>query len=195
MNQKELNNSIAEETNKWQSILEYGRVFLDRDKELRTKHRFISFLTENKIAITIIGLVFEGVIACFNKYISNSLRWLSICVAAIIVVALFLLIFYRHIISKFIPKEEAAELQSLINQASNYLNNLKYWLTELSPENKVSRNDIIRIDKEYSKAQSSMSAVENRFSVIFGPIDQELQTLALKHCEERLSPLKSKVYE
>ena len=46
--QQELNNFIASELDTHQIILEYGRVLLDNDKEIRDKYKWITSIVSNR---------------------------------------------------------------------------------------------------------------------------------------------------
>ena len=48
--QRELNNNILDNLKTYQSILEYGRVLLDMDKDIRDKYKWI-FLIKNKVVL------------------------------------------------------------------------------------------------------------------------------------------------
>lgn len=83
MTQERLNNCIAEELNKWQPILEYGRIYLDEDKALRDKYRWLiwiktcwpwSFgLTIIDTAEISIGSTAKGVHRQLEKQVSEAL--------------------------------------------------------------------------------------------------------------------------
>ena len=192
MTQEQVNNNIAEELNKWQPIFEYGRIFLDEDKALRDKYKWLIFL--KKYLPWGFGLtVIEGILSFWSNttfmYVVLGLFVLFIIVAIVII--------YRNriTISKIVDMEKRAELEGLLELTNNYLSKLGRWLAELDSHFKVSSSHVTSIEKEFIEAKAIQLPNDNKFSMIHGNLNPEWVARAKDFADKRLQPLKQYIYE
>ena len=192
MIQEQLNNCIAEELNKWQPILEYGRIYLDEDKALRDKYKWLIWLKTClpwSLGLTII----EGIISLFC---SQNLLYLLLGVFVIVTIAVSVIIYKnRNVISKFVSESDKSELNRLLETTNSYLSKLGRWLAELDSHIKVSSTTVKSIEKEYIEARANQLPNDNKFSRIYGNLNENWVERAKIIADKRLQPFKQYIYE
>jgi hypothetical protein len=192
MTQERLNNCIAEELNKWQPILEYGRIYLDEDKALRDKYRWLIWIKTCwpwSFGLTII----EGIISLFC---GQNLLYILLGVFVIVTIAVSLIIYKnRNVISKFASESDKSELNRLLENTNSYISKLSRWLAELDNHIKVSSTTVKSIEKEYIEARANQLPNDNKFSRIHGNLNEDWVERAKNLADKRLQPLKQYIYE
>ena len=192
MNQAQVNNCIAEELNKWQPIFEYGRIFLDEDKALRDKYKWLIFLKKYLpwgFCLTVIEGIFSFLSNITFMYVVLGFFILFVIVSIIIIYC------NRITISKIIDTEKRAELEGLLELTNNYLSKLGRWLAELDSHFKVPSSHVTSIEKEFIEAKAIQLPNENKFSMIHGNLNPEWVARANDFADKRLQPLKLYIYE
>lgn len=191
MTQEQLNNCIAEELNKWQPILEYGRIYLDEDKALRDKYKWLTWLKTCwpwSLGLTIL----EGAISLLC---SQTILYVLLGVFALITIAASIIIYHnRKIISKFASEIDKSELISLLEVTNSYLSKLGRWLAELDSHFKVVSSKVVSIEKEYIEARSNQLPNDNKFSRIHGNLNEDWVYRAKTLADKRLQPFKQYIY-
>ncbi|MBR4553882.1 MAG: hypothetical protein IKO20_09245 [Bacteroidaceae bacterium] len=192
MTQEQLNNHIAEDLNKWQPIIEYARIFLDEDKALRDKYKWLLVIKD--LFPWSLGL---SLLSSFFPFISNQIVIFILMGVffSLTIVAVIIIYRKRDTLSKFINKKDREELVDLIDSASRYISKLSRWLTELDSHIEVNPSDVFSIEKLMIESQTEILIVENKFSRIHGNLVPEWDARAKKIARKRLQPLKQFIYE
>lgn len=192
MTQEQLNNNIAEELNKWQPILEYGRIYLDEDKAIRDKYKWLVIIKEHWAWGLLLTLI-EGIVSFISKitflYILLGL-FLVITIAAIVVIYI-----HRKTISSIVNEKDKTELEGLLDKTNSYLSSLGRWLAELDSHKKLSSQKVSQIEKEVIKENAIQLSNENKFSRLYGNINPEWEERAKNYADKRLQPFKLFLYE
>lgn len=192
MTQEQLNNCIAEELNKWQPILEYGRIYLDEDKALRDKYKWLIWLKTCwpwSLGLTII----EGAISLFC---SQNLLYILLGVFIFVTIAISFVIYKnRNVISKFASENDKFELNRLLEITNSYLSKLGRWLAELDSHIKTVSTTVVAIEKEYIEARANQLPNDNKFSRIHGNLNEDWVVRAKFLADKRLQPFKQYIYE
>lgn len=183
MTQEQLNTDIAQELNKWQPIIEYSRMKLDEDTEVRSNFKWLVYLYRCA-PLGIIGTVVEGIISCCVN--SDFLFPLLLILIAVVIVICMILLFKRKTIKKLINDSDKKEFYSLLDDGVRYLDELGRMLINTAPGRKQTNTSILSIESNYRNSKTLMAPKENRFSVLNGKIDKELQQKSHQVAEERL---------
>ncbi len=192
MTQEQLNNYIAEDLNKWQPIIEYARIFLDEDKVLRNRYKWLSYVKGYLPWSFLISLL-GAVLSFYNDKVVLSVI-LVICAVFIIIAAIFIW-HQKEKLSRLVDEKDRIELEHLMDSTNKYISKLKRWLAELDSHSKVSAKDVSSIEKQFVEAQAEILPNENRFSIIHGNLIPEWDKRAKEFADERLKPLKQYIYE
>lgn len=192
--QKKLIQTIIEELKVNQSILEYGRVLLDRDKEIRNKYKWINII-ENKITIPA-SFVFEGI--TFVATLCKPIAPLIIFTVFGLIILVFILVFrykYREDIKLLINKKDKEDIKKHLDIVNNYLFQLDKWITDLDYIHKRESAYINDIRSSLKIEKNKVVSIENTISELYGKIDSELEIIAQNHASERLAKYSKYVYE
>lgn len=192
--QRELNNNILDELKTYQSILEYGRVLLDKDKEIRDKYKWI-VLIKNK-AVLPASIIIELISAIITYIIpTTSLFNVTILGGLILVCILSIRYVFRKDINRLINKKDKEKIRKHLDAVNDYLFKLDKWIKALSPKYKRSSDYIqaIKIDLQIEKKE--IKSIENELSELYGKIDPELEKIAQEHATERLLQYLDYIYE
>ncbi len=194
--QQELNNFIASELDTHQIILEYGRVLLDNDKEIRDKYKWITSIVSNRSLSISALLEFILPFITTSDYIFID----TIAIILLVLLALFIsgaLIYrqkHKKDFAKLINKKEKEILLKKITVLSSYISNLDMWIKEVGRDSKRSRDFLQKIKQELYKQRDNVILIENELSVIYGKIDPLLDERAREHAEARLQTYKPYIY-
>lgn len=192
MTQEQLNNYIAEELNKWQPILEYGRIYLDKDKALRDKYKWLLWIKNSwpwSLGLTIV----EGIISIFYN---EAILYIFLCIFLLITAVVSIVIYRnRGVISRFIDTKDIIELEQLLESTNKYISKLGRWLAELDSHTKATPSKVSSIKDEYIEAKAIQLPNDNKFSRIYGDLNEEWDALAKDFADKRLQSLKQYIYE
>lgn len=192
--QRELNNNILDNLKTYQSILEYGRVLLDMDKDIRDKYKWI-FLIKNKVVLpaSIVLELASTIITCFIP--TTSLLTVTILGGFLLVCILSIRYIFRKDINRLINKEDKVKIKKHLDVVNDYLFNLDKWIKDLSPNCKR-RNDYVNgIKTNLYIEKKKVKSIENELSELYGKIDPELDKIAQEHATERLLQYLDYIYE
>ena len=76
MTQDQLNTDIAQELNKWQPIVEYGRLKIDEDNDIRSEYKWL-IIFKNSVAGQLISTIIDFVLSQKVSYTNDSLSFSS----------------------------------------------------------------------------------------------------------------------
>lgn len=183
MTQDQLNTDIAQELNKWQPIIEYSRMKLDEDTEVRSNFKWLVYLYKC-MPFGIIGTIVEGIVSCYVT--SEYLFPLLLVLISIVLIIGIILFFKKKTIKKLIKDSDKKELNSLLDEGVRYIDELGRMLINTAPNSKQTKAFVLEIESDYRNSKTLMAPKENRFSVLNGKIDSELQQKAHQVAEERL---------
>ena len=192
MTQEQLNNYIAEDLNKWQPIIEYARIFIDEDKALRDRFKWLLYIKHCLPWSFLISLL-GAVLSFYNDKIVLSV--ILVTCAVFIIIAAFFIWLHKEKLSRLVDEKDRMELKHLMDSTNKYISKLKRWLAELDSHSKVSAKDVSSIEKQFVEAQAEILPNENRFSIIHGNLIPEWDKRAKEFADERLKPLKQYIYE
>ena len=146
--QQRVNLDIAYELDKYQVMLEYGRLFLDRDKAIRDKYKWMSFVKSGCLS----GAVLEVAVAAITAFVSAETftEWLPYMRAILLLILVLYVIFlfaHRNAISKLVGKEDKDELDALLDNLQKYLNQLGEWIKSVDSHIEQTKTVVVEIDK------------------------------------------------
>lgn len=183
MTQEQLNTDIAQELNKWQPIVEYSRLKLDEDKEVRSNFRWLLLLNKCKLW-GVIATAIEGVLTfCIS---SNILFVLLAILLSLMLILAIVLYANRRTLKKIMKDSEKKDLCTLLDDGVLHIDNLGRMLIRTSPDNKLNKTIVQEIESDYRNAKTLIASKENRFSILNGKIDPLLQQRAHEIADERL---------
>ena len=192
MTQEQLNNCIAEELNKWQPILEYGRIFLDEDKNLRDKYKWLMPIKRYwpwGVVLTIV----DGIVS----HICNvKLLWvLFVLLMILMIIGIVIIYNHRGVFAKLVDKGDRKELEGLLDITNKYLSILGRWLVDLDSHKKQTTKRVNEIELAFVEAKTNQLHYENKSSKIYGNINPEWEMKAKEYADKRLQHYKQYLYE
>lgn len=192
MTQEQLNNCIAEELNKWQPILEYGRILLDEDKNLRDKYKWLIPIKRYWPWGVVLTLS-DGMIS----HICNvKLLWVLFVLLVLLMIIVIVIIYnHRGVFAKLVDKDNRKELESLLDITNNYLLTLGRWLVDLDSHKKLTSTRVNDIERAFIEAKTNQLHCENKFSIIHGHMIPEWEMKAKDYADKRLQHYKQYIYE
>lgn len=194
--QQRINEEIAYELDKYQVMLEYGRLFLDRDKAIHDKHKWMNYAKTGclsgaaiDIAISITTSIFST--EAFVKY----LPWMLIILVAAIAIYFVLLFSHRKRLANLISKDDKEELKHLLDNLQEYLHKLGEWLKDVDSHIVQKKGVLDKIRTDLAVAKSKQAADVNKLSDIYGDLDTELDEKAHRLASDRLKQYIRFIYE
>ena len=192
--QKELNKIIRDDLEAYQSILEYGRILLDRDKKIRDKYKWIGLIKNEKIVSVSAVLDLGSFIATWF----SPIKVLFLIVGLLTVFLIFILYIrykYREDISQLISKEDKDKMKEHLKAINNYLFHLDRWVRDLSPYYTRGYDYISDIRTNLYIEKKKIKSIENDLSILYGELNPELECIAQNLANERLSQYSDYIYE
>lgn len=171
--QKRINKDICYEFDKYQVMLEYGRIFLDETSSIERKYRWLKLSTPTS---TIITLAIE--ITC-TVLGSVSLISLPIIIAIGSFIFLAFLIYmtlrfiFRKPLSIIISKEERTELCSILDKLNGYLSELDKDIRLVDVNVKTPKNLLEQIDRRLNIEKTKIESSINELSRLYGTLNPE----------------------
>lgn len=100
MTQDQLNTDIAQELNKWQPIVEYGRLKIDEDNDIRSEYKWL-IIFKNSVAGQLISTIIDFVLSQKVSYIFYYvLGVLVLCLSITLIVCLVNIKTIKKLMSK-----------------------------------------------------------------------------------------------
>lgn len=194
--QQRLNEEIAYELEKYQVMLEYGRMYLDDDKAIRKKYAWINYAKKGCLS----GLAIDLIMAIVTKLISSEsfsayLPYILIVLVLGMTLYLLFLFMHRNRIAKLISAEEKATLKELLDNLLSYLHKLGEWMKDVDSHIEQKKSVLDLIEKDLAVAKSQQAKEVNKLSEIYGELDEERDAKAHKLAEERLKQYKRFIYD
>lgn len=194
--QQRLNLDIAYELDKYQVMLEYGRLFLDRDKSIRDKYKWMLFVKSGCLS----GVILEIAVAVITAIVSADTftEWLPYMLAILLFILLLYVAFlfaHRKAISKLVGKDDKDELVVLLDELQKYLNQLGEWIKSVDSHIEQNKTVVVEINKALAVAKSRQAGDVNKLSRIYGPLDEALDAKAHELASARLQQYKQYIYE
>lgn len=194
--QKRLNQELAQELDKYQVMLEYGRMLLDRDKQIRKSYKWVTLAKCSCLG----GAAIDLGVAAVTALLSSDLfvNYLTIMLAIFVIsIFVFVAILYknRNKISKLIDDDEKETFVGLMNELQEYLYKLGEWLKDVDSHIQQKSEVIRNIEKELAVAKSKQANDVNKISIIQGKLDEAIDNEARRIASLRLQPFKAYIYE
>ena len=194
--QQRLNEEIAYELEKYQVMLEYGRMYLDDDKAIRKKYAWINYAKKGCLS----GLAIDLIMAIVTKLISSEsfsayLPYILIVLVLGMTLYLLFLFMHRNRIAKLISAEEKATLKELLDNLLSYLHKLGEWMKDVDSHIEQKKSVLDLIEKDLAVAKSQQAKEVNKLSEIYGELDEERDAKAHNLAEERLKQYKRFIYD
>lgn len=130
--QKRLNREIATELDKYQVVLEYGRLFLDRDKQIRDNFKWVSYVKKGCLTGGCIDLIIALLIAfisseLFNKY------YVHLIVILVLTIIIYIVVIFmnRKKIAIKLNDDDKNQLTKLLDNLQDYLFMLGEWMKDV----------------------------------------------------------------
>lgn len=189
--QQRLNEEIAYELDKYQVMLEYGRIYLDDDKAIRKKYAWMNYAKNGCLSSIAVDLI----IAATTQLISSESfsaylpYFLIVFVLGLILYLLFLFI-HRNRIAQLISAEEKDALKELLANLHSYLHKLGEWMKDVDSHIEQKKSVLDLIEKDLAVAKSQQAKEVNKLSEIYGELDEKRDAKAHKMAEERLQQYK-----
>ena len=194
--QQRLNEEIAYELEKYQVMLEYGRMYLDFDKAIRKKYAWMNYAKNGCLS----GMVADLIMAVTTQLISSESfsahlpYFLFILLLGLILYLLFLFM-HRNRIANLISAEDKAKLKTLLDNVQAYLYRLGEWMKDVDSHIKQNKSILDKIEKDLAVSKSQQAKEVNKLSEIYGELDEERDAKAHKMAEERLQQYKRFIYD
>ena len=193
--QQRLNLDIAYELDKYQVMLEYGRLFLDRDKSIRDKYRWMSFAKIGCLSGTAIEFLFTVLTAFLS--VETLTKWWPYILAVLLLSLILYVVFmfaHRKAISKLVSKDNKDELEVLLDNLQKYLCQLGEWIKSVDSHIKQTKEVVVEIKGALAVAKSKQADDVNRLSHIFGTLDETMDAKAHELANARLQQYKQYIY-
>ena len=194
--QQRLNEEIAYELDKYQVMLEYGRIYLDNDKAIRKKYAWMNYAKKGCLS----GIAVDLIIAVTTQLFSSASFstylpcFLVVLVLGIVMYILFLFT-HRNRIANLISADEKSELKTLLDTLQAYIHKLGEWLKDVDSHIEQKKGVVDKIGKDLAIAKSLQANEVNKFSEIYGELNGEIDAMARKVAEERLQQFKRYIYD
>ncbi len=194
--QQRLNEEIAYELDKYQVMLEYGRIYLDYDRAIRKKYAWMNYAKNGCLSAVAIELIIAAATQLissdiFSAYLSY---FLIILVLGLILYILFLFM-HRKQVANLISAEDKDKLKTLLDNLQTYLHKLGEWMKDVDSHIKQNKSVLDIIEKNLAVAKSLQAKEVNKLSEIYGELDEERDAKAHKMAEERLQQYKRFIYD
>ena len=176
--QQRLNLDIAYELDKYQVMLEYGRLILDRDKAIRDKYRWMSFAKIGCLSGTAIEFLFTVLTAFLS--VETLTKWWPYILAVLLLSLILYVVFmfaHRKAISKLVSKDNKDELEVLLDSHI-----------------KQTKEVVVEIKGALAVAKSKQADDVNKLSHIFGTLDETMDAKAHELANARLQQYKQYIY-
>ena len=194
--QQRLNEEIAYELDKYQVMLEYGRIYLDNDKAIRKKYAWMNYAKKGCLS----GIAVDLIIAVTTQLFSSASFstylpcFLVVFVLGIVMYILFLFT-HRNRIANLISADDKSELKTLLDTLQAYIHKLGEWLKDVDSHIEQKKGVVDKIGKDLAVAKSLQANEVNKFSEIYGELNGEIDAKARKVAEERLQQFKRYIYD
>lgn len=194
--QQRLNEEIAYELDKYQVMLEYGRIYLDNDKAIRKKYAWMNYAKKGCLS----GITVDLIIAVTTQLFSSASFstylpcFLVVLVLGIVMYILFLFT-HRNRIANLISADDKSELKTLLDTLQAYIHKLGEWLKDVDSHIEQKKGVVDKIGKDLAIAKSLQANEVNKFSEIYGELNGEIDAMARKVAEERLQQFKRYIYD
>lgn len=188
MNEQErINTAIAYELDKYQVILEYGRVMLGASDDVKRKY-YWAMIPNWVIVISVVADIISAMVGS----IANIEFLLYIASAVFFLLIFFFVVRFtiRKDLSLLMKREEYYELDSLLKNLNSYLSKLARWISLVDINIQVKKTVIEQISKELEIAKSEQEANINKISNIFGKLKPEWEERAKDFANKRLEQFK-----
>ena len=169
--QQRLNEEIAYELDKYQVMLEYGRMYLDDDKAIRKKYAWMNYAKNGCLS----GIAVDLIMAVATQLISSDS--FSAYLPYFLIVLVLGLILY------------------LLFLFQSYLHKLGEWMKDVDSHFEQKKGVLDKIEKDLAVAKSLQAKEVNKLSEIYGELDEERDVKAHKMAEERLQQYKRLIYD
>ena len=146
--QQRLNEEIAYELDKYQVMLEYGRIYLDYDRAIRKKYAWMNYAKNGCLSAVAIELIIAAATQLissdsFSAYLSY---FLIILVLGLILYILFLFM-HRKQVANLISAEDKDKLKTLLDNLQTYLHKLGEWMKDVDSHIKQNKSVLDIIEK------------------------------------------------
>lgn len=194
--QQRVNLDIAYELDKYQVMLEYGRLFLDRDKAIRDKYKWMSYVKSGCLSGTLLDTIFAIITAIISaETFTKWLPFMLVVLLLLLITYIFFLYTHRKAISKLLSKADIVELDVLLNNLQKYLYQLGEWMKTLDSHIVQANKLVSEIDKSLAVAKSNQADDVNKLSRIYGSLDEAMYTRAHEIASARLQQFKQYTYK
>ena len=185
--QKRVNQDIEEYLNTYQVILEYARLFIDKDKKIRANYKWIKIARKGLLT----GAILNFLLWIADKVIANiSLEtYMPVFILSLVIFVLsYIVLVYlkRNQIASLIENDEKKELVCWMNNLQLFIDQLIRWLKVVDYGQKPSIDNIVNIKGELAISLNKQLLETNRISEIQGLLDPELDKTAHEIATERL---------
>lgn len=188
MNEQErINTAIAYELDKYQVILEYGRVMLGASDDVKRKY-YWAMIPNWGIVISVVADIISTMVGSIANI--EFLLYIASAVSFLLIYFFVVRFTIRKDLSLLMKREEYYELDSLLKNLNSYLSKLARWISLVDINIQVKKTVIEQISKELEIAKSEQEANINKISNIFGKLKPEWEERAKDFANKRLEQFK-----
>lgn len=188
MNEQErINTAIAYELDKYQVILEYGRVMLGASDDVKRKY-YWAMIPNWGIVISVVADIISAMVGSIANI--EFLLYIASAVSFLLIYFFVVRFTIRKDLSLLMKREEYYELDSLLKNLNSYLSKLARWISLVDINIQVKKTVIEQISKELEIAKSEQEANINNISNIFGKLKPEWEERAKDFANKRLEQFK-----
>lgn len=188
MNEQErINTAIAYELDKYQVILEYGRVMLGASDDVKRKY-YWAMIPNWGIVISVVADIISAMVGSIANI--EFLLYIASAVSFLLIYFFVVRFTTEKDLSLLMKREEYYELDSLLKNLNSYLSKLARWISLVDINIQVKKTVIEQISKELEIAKSEQEANINKISNIFGKLKPEWEERAKDFANKRLEQFK-----
>lgn len=190
--QQRLNEALAFELDKYQVVLEYGRVMLAASDGIRKKYRWVTNCPTSVLVIGIIGDIVSAIIGAINSLeILLAIAFLLFGLLCAYFVTRFSI---RKDLATIMDKEEYDSLVKLLDNLSAYISRLSRWIEDMDSHIVAPKADIARIQTELKTEKTRQESELNEISKIFGRLNADWEERARDFANKRLEQFRRFIY-
>lgn len=190
--QQRLNEALAYELDKYQVILEYGRVKLAVSNEIRKKYRWITDCPKIVLIIGILGDIGSAIIGAIHSL--DILIILAIVLTCLLLAYFIIRFSIRNDLAIVMEKEESEKLTKLLDNLNAYISRLSRWIEDVDSHITAKKADITRIQSELRTEKNKQESELNEISAIYGHLNPEWEERARDFANKRLDQFNRFIY-
>lgn len=184
--QQRINKDICYEFDKYQVILEYGRIFLDETSSIERKYRWLKLSSSTSTIITLCIEIVCTILGSINLISFPIIIALGSFIFLAFILYMTLRFIFRKPLGIMISKEERTELCSILDKLNGYLSELDKSIRLVDVNVKTPNNLLKQIDNHINLEKTKIESSINELSRLYGTLNPEWEKKARQFANNRL---------